>query len=54
MLSKKLGLWTDPSLTQDGHTPMLLLGNEATGQWTQTSGARQPGLHRQDHQHLDE
>ena len=42
MLSKKLGLWTDPSLSQDGHTPMLLIGNEATGQWTQTSALDNP------------
>ena len=29
MLSKKLGLWSDPTLTQDGHTPMLLMpGND--------------------------
>ncbi len=42
MLSKKLGLWTDPSLTQDGHSPMLLIGNEATGQWTQTSALDNP------------
>jgi protein SCO1 len=42
MLSKKLGLWTDPSLTQDGHAPMLLIGNEATGQWTQTSALDNP------------
>src|SRR5918911_37509 len=42
MLSKKLGLWTDPSLTQDGHTPMLLIGNETTGQWTQTSALDNP------------
>ena len=42
MLSKKLGLWTDPSLTQDGHTPMLLIGNEPTGQWTQTSALDNP------------
>jgi len=41
-LSKKLGLWTDPSLSQDGHTPMLLIGNEATGQWTQTSALDNP------------
>jgi len=42
MLSKKLGLWTDPTLTQDGHTPMLLIGNEPTGQWTQTSALDNP------------
>src|SRR4051812_10830556 len=42
MLSRKLGLWSDPSLSQDGHTPMLLIGNEATGQWTQTSALDNP------------
>jgi mono/diheme cytochrome c family protein len=42
MLSKKLGLWSDPTLTQDGHTPMLLIGNEATGQWTRTSALDNP------------
>jgi protein SCO1/2 len=42
MLSKKLGLWTDPTLTQDGHTPMLLIGNEPTAQWTQTSALDNP------------
>jgi protein SCO1/2 len=41
-LSKKLGLWSDPTQTQDGHTPMLLIGNEATGQWTQTSALDNP------------
>src|SRR5918911_2066790 len=42
LLSKKLGLWSDPTLTQDGHTPMLLIGNEPTGQWTQTSALDNP------------
>jgi protein SCO1/2 len=42
LLSKKLGLWSDPTLTQDGHTPMLLIGNEASGQWTQTSALDNP------------
>ncbi|MCU1384616.1 MAG: hypothetical protein JWL71_3313 [Acidobacteria bacterium] len=42
VLSKKLGLWSDPAQTQDGHTPMLLIGNEATGQWTQTSALDNP------------
>src|SRR4051812_7249817 len=42
LLSKKLGLWSDPTLTQDGHTPMLLIGNEATGQWTQTNALDNP------------
>jgi protein SCO1/2 len=42
LLSKKLGLWSDPAQSQDGHTPMLLIGNEATGQWTQTSALDNP------------
>jgi protein SCO1 len=42
LLSKKLGLWSDPSRTQDGHTPMLLIGNEATGQWMQTNALDNP------------
>jgi protein SCO1 len=41
-LSKKLGLWSDPTLTQDGHTPMLLIGNEPAGQWTMTSALDNP------------
>jgi protein SCO1 len=42
LLSKKLGLWTDPKRSQDGHEPMLLIGNEATGQWTQTNALDNP------------
>jgi protein SCO1 len=43
-LSKKLGLWSDPKETQDGHTPMLLLGNEATGEWMRTSALDNPAF----------
>jgi len=42
LLSRKLGLWSDPKATQDGHTPMLLIGNETTGQWMQTSALDNP------------
>jgi len=42
VLSKKLGLWSDPSETKDGHMPMLLVGNEATGQWMRTSALDNP------------
>jgi protein SCO1 len=42
LLSKKLGLWSDPALSADGHTPMLLVGNEATAQWMQTSALDNP------------
>jgi protein SCO1 len=41
-LSKKLGLWSDPTQTRDGHEPMLLVGNEATGQWMRTSALDNP------------
>jgi mono/diheme cytochrome c family protein len=41
-LSKKLGLWSDPTLSADGHTAMLLIGNEGTGQWTMTSALDNP------------
>ena len=44
VLSKKLGLWSDPKETQDGHTPMLLLGNEATGEWMRTSALDNPAF----------
>ena len=38
LLSRKLGLYSPPDPSnQDGHTPMLLIGNEATGQWIRGS-----------------
>jgi len=42
LLSRKLGLWSDPKETLDGHKPMLLVGNEATGQWMQTAALDNP------------
>ena len=45
LLSKKLGLYSDPDPSnQDGHIPTLLLGNEATGQWTRASALDNPKL----------
>jgi protein SCO1/2 len=45
LLSKKLGLYSDPNPSnQDGHIPTLLLGNEATGQWTRGSALDNPKL----------
>jgi protein SCO1/2 len=41
-LSKKLGLYSDPKLSQDGHTPHLLLGNEPMGQWMRNSALDNP------------
>jgi protein SCO1/2 len=43
LLSKKLGLYTDPNPeNKDGHTPTLLIGNEATGQWMRGSALDNP------------
>jgi protein SCO1/2 len=42
LLSKKLGLYSDPKLSKDGHTPHLLIGNEANGQWQRDSAADNP------------
>jgi protein SCO1/2 len=43
LLSKKLGLYSSPNPdNKDGHTPMLLIGNEPTGQWIQGSGVDNP------------
>jgi len=41
-LSKKLGLYSDPGATLDGHTPHLLLGNEPLGQWMRNSALDNP------------
>jgi protein SCO1/2 len=41
-LSKKLGLYSDPTATLDGHTPHLLLGNEPLGQWMRNSALDNP------------
>jgi protein SCO1 len=43
LLSKKLGLYSEPSPeAKDGHTAMLLIGNEATGQWVRGSALDNP------------
>ncbi len=42
LISKKMGLYSDPSLNKDGHTPHLLIGNEATGQWMRDSATDNP------------
>lgn len=43
-LSKKLGLYSDPSETRDGHMAYLLIGNEPMGQWMRTSGMDNPAF----------
>lgn len=43
LLSKKLGLYSAPNPDNpDGHTPTLLVGNEATGQWVRDSALDNP------------
>jgi protein SCO1/2 len=43
LISKKLGLYSEPNPDdKDGHTPMLLVGNEATGQWMRNSALDNP------------
>ena len=42
-ISKKLGLYSAPNpANPDGHTPYLLVGNEATGQWMRNSAVDNP------------
>ena len=43
LVSKKLGLYTEPNPSNpDGHAPMLVIGNEATGQWMRNSALDNP------------
>jgi len=43
LISRKLGLYTSPAdAGPDGHTPSLLVGNEATGQWMRNSALDDP------------
>ena len=43
ILSKKIGLFSEPDpADRDGHTPYVLLGNEATGQWMRNSATDNP------------
>ena len=42
-ISRKLGLYSAPDPSNpDGHTPMLLVGNEVTGQWMRNSAIDNP------------
>jgi protein SCO1/2 len=43
LISKKIGLYSAPNpRNRDGHTPALLLGNEATGQWMRNAALDNP------------
>jgi protein SCO1 len=41
-LSKKLGIYSDPSINNDGHSPSLLIGNDKSGTWMRNSGTDNP------------
>jgi protein SCO1 len=43
LISRKLGLYSPPNpANPDGHRPMLLVGNETTGQWMRNSALDNP------------
>jgi protein SCO1/2 len=42
LLSRKIGLYSDPRETLDGHTPGLLVGNEPLGIWSRNSALDNP------------
>ena len=43
LISRKLGLYSEPNPSNpDGHTPMLVIGNEETGQWMRNSALDNP------------
>jgi len=43
-LSKRLGLYYNPSVNKDGHVAYLLIGNEETGQWLRNSAVDNPSF----------
>jgi len=42
LISKKLGLYSDPKASRDGHTAALMIGNVASGQWMKNSATDNP------------
>jgi protein SCO1/2 len=43
-LTKRLGLYSDPSANPDGHISYLLIGNDAIGQWIRGSALDNPSF----------
>jgi protein SCO1/2 len=43
-LSKRLGVYSNPSINADGHLPHLLIGNEATGTWIRANALDNPSF----------
>jgi protein SCO1 len=42
LISKKLGLYSDPKKSRDGHTAALMIGNVPSGQWMRNSATDNP------------
>ncbi len=42
LISKKLGIYSEPGTSKDGHDAYLLVGNEATGQWMRNAATDNP------------
>jgi len=42
LISKKLGLYSDPKKSRDGHTAALMIGNVSSGQWMRNSATDNP------------
>lgn len=43
-LSRRLGVYSDPSINADGHLPHLLIGNDATGTWIRGNALDNPNF----------
>jgi protein SCO1 len=43
-LSKRIGIYADPSVNPDGHVAYLLIGNEESGQWLRNSAVDNPSF----------
>lgn len=43
-LSRKLGVYNDPSINADGHLPHLLIGNDATNTWIRANALDNPSF----------
>ena len=43
-LSRRLHVYSDPSINADGHLPHLLIGNEATGTWIRANALDNPSF----------
>lgn len=41
-LQMRLGVYSDPHINADGHLPHVLIGNDATGQWTRGNALDNP------------